>query len=133
MANLVTKMITNYGDDAVQKISAFVKSYSPARHADSLTHKIDDIAAHMTRNPVVNKTGVLTNQGNAVAQISEEVFENMSKAQLVKTGSGNTTRIIDEFTGKTYYLTPQGPMYNSATKYGGISQEFWNSLLKLFS
>ena len=133
MAKLITKMITNYGDDAVQRISAFVKSYSPARHADTLAHKVDDIAAHMTRNPVVNRSGVLTNQGNVVAQITEEAFEKMSKAQLVKTGNGNMTRIIDEFTGKTYYLTPQGPAYNSAAKNGNVSQDFWNKLLALFS
>ena len=133
MANLVTKMITNYGDDAVKKISAFVKSYSPARHADTLAHKIDDIAAHMTKNPVVNKTGILTKQGNTVAKITEETFEKMANAQLVKTGNGNMTRIIDEFTGKKYYLTPHGPMYDSGTEYGSITKDFWNSLLKLFS
>ena len=133
MANLVTKMVTNYGDDAVKKINAFIKSYSPSRHADDLAHRVDDIAAHMTRNPVLNKTGSLTCKGTVVARITPEQFEQMANAQLVKTGKGDATRIIDEFTGTTYYLTPSGPMYNLASKYGSISQDFWNKLLRLFN
>ncbi len=127
------KTVVNQGDDVVKRVGAFIKKYSSSRHADTLSHKIDDIAVHMTRNPVVNKKGVLTHGRAAIAQVTEEEFARIAKSQLVKSGTGDATKIIDEFTGSTYYLTETGPAFRNDSEYGNIPEELWNKLLAIFT
>ena len=87
----------------------------------------------MTRNPVANKKGVLTHGRTAIAQVTEEEFVGIANSQLVKSGTGDATKIIDEFTGSTYYLTETGPAFRNDSEYGNIPEELWNKLLAIFT
>ena len=149
MANLVTKMITSYADDAIKALGrgadkvddaarviqkrGAVSCYLPSEHRyyETLQHRVSDISATIRPDSGV---GNLVHKSESIARITREQFEAMKDVSIIKTGTGKSTVFIDEFTGTSYYLADNGkPMMESATSRGNVSQDFWNKLLGLFS